>query len=350
MHNGMNEEAATVFYAILTGDSSGIETGLLDNVRKGGIAHIFAVSGLHVGALYAACRALFEKTKLKQTPRAVRFAVVSSVIIFYGGICGFSPSVVRAAVMCLVLYASALVGLKSDLVNNTGRAGLLILLLNPAALFGLGMQLSFVASLSIGVFSRTVADTIERGVDALSERIKNSKTFCALFQKPKDEEKPAGGKKEEQPNAAAVYFAKKRKRAVIAFVAATISAQIGTLPFQLDAFGYISIWALLLNCAFVPMISAAFSFMLAFAALALLAPIAVSSVLLYMPSVFWNTLLLLFHVLDFSAVVTGFSFGFSMIAYYIALILLSEKINLKKWVKIPLSALAFVVTVILLCV
>lgn len=53
LYAGMDEESAAVTCALLTGNTSGIESGLLENVRRGGIAHIFAVSGLHIGALYA---------------------------------------------------------------------------------------------------------------------------------------------------------------------------------------------------------------------------------------------------------------------------------------------------------
>jgi len=50
---GMNEDAAPLTLALLLGDTAGIEEGLLENIRAGGIAHIFAVSGLHIAALYA---------------------------------------------------------------------------------------------------------------------------------------------------------------------------------------------------------------------------------------------------------------------------------------------------------
>ena len=63
LYAGMDEESAAVTCALLTGDTSGIESGLLENVRRGGIAHIFAVSGLHIGALYAFCLFLFRKIR-----------------------------------------------------------------------------------------------------------------------------------------------------------------------------------------------------------------------------------------------------------------------------------------------
>ena len=52
---GMDADAAGVTKAILFGEKDGIESSLYENIRYGGIAHIFAVSGLHIGALFAFC-------------------------------------------------------------------------------------------------------------------------------------------------------------------------------------------------------------------------------------------------------------------------------------------------------
>ena len=166
IYAGMDEESASVTYALLTGDTSGIESGLLENVRLGGVAHIFAVSGLHVGALYSFCRLLIDKTRLRGLPALVRFFLTAAALVFYGGVCGFSASVVRAMVMCLVLYASALLGIKSDLLENTGVAALFLLALHPVALFDTGFLLSFAACLSIGFLSRS----LQGGILALFPR------------------------------------------------------------------------------------------------------------------------------------------------------------------------------------
>ena len=147
LYAGMDDDTAAVAYALLTGDVSGIESGLLENVRRGGIAHIFAVSGLHVGALYSFCLLLFNKTRLKRLPKLFRFFFVSAILVFYGGVCGFSASVTRAAVMCLTLYASSLIGTKPDLPESAGLAALFLLIVRPVLLFDVGFQLSFAACL-----------------------------------------------------------------------------------------------------------------------------------------------------------------------------------------------------------
>ena len=302
LYGAMDEQSAAVTYALLIGDTSGIEAGLLENVRYGGIAHIFSVSGLHVGALYAFVRMLTEKTGLRGLPKLARLFSVSLFILFYAGVCGFSASVVRAAVMCFVLYASFLLGIKSDLVENTGIAALVLLAVHPVQVFDLGFQLSFAACLSIGLFSRFFRD----GLDALLPG-----------KRPRAEDKP-------------LSIAAKFRRDAVSFFSVTLSAQVGTAPLLLNAFGYLSVWSLFLNCLFVPLVGAFFAVLLAIVLIACFLPSAAASVLLYVPSVLWSAALLLFHAVDFAPAGIGKLSGGALAAYYAFFVVLSGKINFGK--------------------
>ncbi|MBQ9729905.1 MAG: ComEC/Rec2 family competence protein, partial [Clostridia bacterium] len=68
VYAGLDESVASVAFAILTGETSGMDFSLLENVRFGGVAHLFAVSGLHVGALYGFCTFLLERGKGYRVP------------------------------------------------------------------------------------------------------------------------------------------------------------------------------------------------------------------------------------------------------------------------------------------
>ena len=233
--------------------------------------------------------------------KLARLFSVSLFILFYAGVCGFSASVVRAAVMCFVLYASFLLGIKSDLVENTGIAALVLLAVHPVQVFDLGFQLSFAACLSIGLFSRFFRD----GLDALLPG-----------KSPKAEDKP-------------LSIAAKARRDAVSFFSVTLSAQVGTAPLLLNAFGYLSVWSLFLNCLFVPLIGAVFAALLAIVLLACLLPSA-ASVLLYIPSVLWSAALLLFHAADFAPAGIGKLSGGALAAYYAFFVVLSGKINFGK--------------------
>lgn len=338
IYAGMDEESASVMYALLTGDTSGMESGLLESVRLGGVAHIFAVSGLHVGALYSFCRLLIDKTRLRRFPAPVRFFLTAAVLVFYGGVCGFSASVVRALVMCLVLYASALVGIKSDLLENTGVAALFLLALHPVFLFDTGFLLSFAACLSIGVLSRSIeiglaslfpsagriAANVRKSAPASDASIKGpvgtmsaSEFYIDGQGLVRSVDKPLG-------------FGERIKNSFVSFFSVSLAAQIGTAPVLLASFGYVSVWSLFLNCLFVPLIGAVFAFLFGAVLLACLLPLSAASAILYLPSLFWSAALLIFHAADFSFVLTGFKLGGAVVLYYAELILISDKINITR--------------------
>ena len=300
---GMDETCAAVTIGVLTGDDALMEDGLLSNFRYGGIAHIFAVSGLHVGALYAFCLFLVEKTKLKNTPKVIRFVVLATLLLFYGGVCGYSASVIRAIVMCLVLYASSLIGVLSDSGERIATAAIVVLLISPIALFTVGFQLSFSACLGICLLSRPISSLL---IKKRERKVDEDLPPLTLFESARN--------------------------SVLSFLAVTFSAQIATAPIQLICFGYISGWSLLLNCIFVPLITLAFSFLLTLVFIACILPLSFATVLLYLPNVIWTVLLLAFEIFDFSKfAITGVAMnGGGVCIYYLAWFLCTDKCNLSK--------------------
>ena len=314
VYAGMEEDAASVTLGILLGDTRGIAEDLYDNIRFGGIAHIFAVSGLHVGALFAFCIRLVEKTK-GRIPKPVRFLLVGFLIVFYAGTCGFTSSVVRAGVICLTFYASSLLRLHADFLERLGLAALVILCVSPVALFEVGFQLSFLACLGIGCLGLP----IRNGLTHLFSRRDIDPTA--------DDEPPT--------------VIERIRSGVISAFSMSLSAQVLTAPVLLNAFSYLSVWGLLLNVLFVPLISIAFSWLLAFVFIGCLLPVWWSRVLLSLPNVFFHALLFVFEIFDFSRfIIAGIKLsGSGIVCYYIGLIVWSDKLNLRTWQKGVISAL-----------
>ncbi len=313
----MSPTSAALTLALLTGDTSRIGIGLLQNVRYGGIAHIFAVSGMHIGALYAFCRLLIDKTKLKKLLPPVRFLLVSGVLIFYGYVCGFSASVLRAVCLCLITYACSLLAITSDLLESLGLALFLVLCCSPTLLFEVGCLLSFSACFGIALLSRRIQCVL----DGAGMRLKR----IFVKEQPKNADWLP-------PNTKPPTFLEKCFSWFNGLLSVSLAAQIGTAPIQLYFFGYLSSVGILFNLFFVPLIGICFGWLIAFVAVACLFP-AVAGGLLYAPSVLWEGLTLAFEVVDFSPfALTGVSVTFEVfLSYYWTVILLSDKINLKKW-------------------
>lgn len=288
LYSGMSEDSASVAYAMFTGDTSLMPEDLKDNFRRGGIAHIFAVSGLHIGALYAFCRLLMRKTGVENAPHVVRVFVVVCVLLFYGGVCGFSASVVRAIAMCLFAYVAELFGVKSDSLERIGGAMLVVLLFSPSQLTEAGFLLSFAACFGISVFSGRLKRCF-------------SAAFCFVFGK--------------------------ELSGVSGFLSVTLSAQLFTLPILCSTFGYLSKAGILLNCLFVPLLSAVFSLLLFVTFVCCLLPVGAAGAALYLPSLLFSILNFVFYTIEMPIWTTSaFSIGRSCV-YFAATVCFSDKLN-----------------------
>lgn len=128
---------------MILGDTSDIDDEMLTAFRNTGIAHLLAVSGLHVSLLAAAFSLLFRRNAW------VRFAAVALFCALYAAITAFSPPVVRSGIMLCVGLLAFPLKRRLDAVSSLSAAFLLILLYNPYSLWNAGFQLSFVAVLSM---------------------------------------------------------------------------------------------------------------------------------------------------------------------------------------------------------
>lgn len=130
--------------AELTGDISGISEGEYTIISEVGLAHLFAVSGLH-------CAFLISLLAIVIPPRRRRLTcgIGIGVLVFYAAMVGLTPSVVRACIMHSFLLAAPLFKRDSDPLTALGAALLVILLGNPFAAASISLQLSFAATLGI---------------------------------------------------------------------------------------------------------------------------------------------------------------------------------------------------------
>ncbi|MBR5329775.1 MAG: DNA internalization-related competence protein ComEC/Rec2 [Firmicutes bacterium] len=142
-------EQTVLIRGIFFGDTSGIDLAANDVLSKSGIRHCFAVSGLHVGYILLFLNALGS---LLHFGRVRRFLLIVPCLFLYAAMTGFSPSVMRASVMCLMVLGAGLFSREKNSFNGLGAAALVLLLWNPSMLQQAGFQLSFIAMFSILFF------------------------------------------------------------------------------------------------------------------------------------------------------------------------------------------------------
>ena len=132
--------------ALILGSRDDLPEETVADFRDAGIAHVLAVSGLHVGILAAAL--LYVLRRLRMPPRA-RFAVVAVVLLCYCRLLDFSAPVVRAALMSCLLMAGQVSHERVDPLTSLSVAFMTILAVRPLDILNAGFQLSFLAVLGI---------------------------------------------------------------------------------------------------------------------------------------------------------------------------------------------------------
>lgn len=200
----LNKKNAGIISGILLGDDTYIDSDIVKNFRELGLAHVLAVSGLHIGIIVYFFINLFRFVGINNKTAKV---LATLMIWFYGLLIGYPVSVVRANIMFTLLILATLVHKRYDSLNILCFAGFIMLLYNPLWLFDVGFQLSLSAAASIILF--------------------NSRKF----------------------------YTNNIKDKILSKLSPIIGVQLGTLPIVSYHFNKISIIALIANTLVIPLIS-----------------------------------------------------------------------------------------------
>lgn len=149
---GFSGQAYAVLAAMTLGDKSSLSDRLKEDYSVSGASHILALSGLHLGIIYAILSLIFLRR---------RWQIASQVLILlaiwtYVFIVGMSASVVRSAVMITVYSFVSLLNRNKMSLNTLAVAAVVILIVNPLYLYDVGFQMSFAAVFFIILFYRPV--------------------------------------------------------------------------------------------------------------------------------------------------------------------------------------------------
>ncbi|MBR4745303.1 MAG: ComEC/Rec2 family competence protein [Clostridia bacterium] len=154
LQDNMSEDNAGIAYAMLFGDKEHLDSQNMQMFSYAGVAHILAVSGLHVTMLAGIIAWILKRIKVK---RVVNLVVVSVFLLIYCYLCGFAPSVVRASIMSVIMLIAYVTGKEYDVLSSLSLAAILTLLVNPLNLFATGFQLYYLCLLSIITLSNSIS-------------------------------------------------------------------------------------------------------------------------------------------------------------------------------------------------
>ena len=128
--------------ALILGDKRDMDSDIREDFAVAGVAHLLAISGLHVTLIAMFISFLFKKL-LGVWPATI----IALIAVFaYGLLIGFSPSISRAAIMYAALCGAPLFGRPAEGTTRLALAFLVILLINPINIADPGFVMSFCAS------------------------------------------------------------------------------------------------------------------------------------------------------------------------------------------------------------
>ncbi|MEQ8292094.1 MAG: ComEC/Rec2 family competence protein [Marinovum algicola] len=142
--------------AIMTGDRSGIGQDTLKALRISNLAHLLAISGLHLGLLagvvFGAVRLGFAAVPylgLRLPAKKIAAGVAVAAAAGYYSLSGGNVATERAFVMVAVMLFAVMADRRALSLRAVAMAALIVLVLRPEAMLGPGFQMSFAATTAL---------------------------------------------------------------------------------------------------------------------------------------------------------------------------------------------------------
>lgn len=142
--------------AILTGDRAGIDPEALDHLRATNLAHLLAISGLHMGLLTGFVFALLRYGLALVPPVALRFPVkkIAAAVALAAGLgylvlSGANVATQRAFVMTAVVLVAVMIDRPAITLRSVAIAAAIVLIIRPESLVEAGFQMSFAATTAL---------------------------------------------------------------------------------------------------------------------------------------------------------------------------------------------------------
>ena len=162
---GVSEAASGPAAAIITGDRSSLTRAQLQDLRRSNLAHLLAISGLHVALLTGVVFGVFRRLCLLNANAFLHFnakkiAAGFAILIgfYYVMISGAAVSTQRAFIMVSIVMLGVFFDRRALSLHSVALAALVILAWRPEDVSSAGFQMSFAATIAlVTVFQRIPA-------------------------------------------------------------------------------------------------------------------------------------------------------------------------------------------------
>ncbi len=140
LHRGLEGDAAEIADAVVLGNKSNLSNEITRDFSRLGISHLLAISGMHISFICSGFTFIMRKIRVN---RKIISLLTVLLMLFYMALTGFSPSVVRASVLCIMMSIIYIIGISYDGMTCLGVCGCIMVFVDPFCAYSVGMQLSY---------------------------------------------------------------------------------------------------------------------------------------------------------------------------------------------------------------
>lgn len=227
--NSFDSESAGIVKAMLVADKSTLDKNIKKLYSENGIAHIMAISGVHVAIIGMTLYGFLRKLRIG---RLISGTFSIAIIILYGIMTGMSSSTERAVIMLILSIAAEYFGRKTDAPTSMGFAMIIMVLGNPYVILDAGFQLSFAAI---------------TGVTVVAPQLRKLLRMFKCFIKEADEKKKQKHKK--------IMSLRKMIIKLIDALVVGIASFITTTPVIIYYYYQFPPYSILINLIVIPLVS-----------------------------------------------------------------------------------------------
>ena len=155
--NIFDEETSSILLGLILGNKTDIDENTQENFKNASMAHVLAISGMHIAYVILGINILFKKILGKRNTYI--FSII--ILIFYMFITNFSPSVTRAGIMGILILVSKIIYRKNDIYTSMAISLFVILIYNPFLILNAGLQLSYGGVIGIIIFNKSIIKILE---------------------------------------------------------------------------------------------------------------------------------------------------------------------------------------------
>ena len=152
----MPERSLGFAQAIISGDRLNLSLQVIEDLRRTNLAHLLAISGLHMGLLTTVVFGLLRMICVVIPIGHIRWharsiAAFGAILagVAYLGLSGNSIATQRAFVMIACFFGGVILSRRALTLRSLALAALIILALRPEALYSPGFQMSFAATVAL---------------------------------------------------------------------------------------------------------------------------------------------------------------------------------------------------------